>query len=85
MVERNASRSWMRLTGLGFELAASVVGGAMLGWWLDRQFGTAPWALIGLAAVGAVGGFYNLIRTALAATRPPASGSVPRHRDDSPQ
>ena len=59
----------MRLVGLGSELAASVAGGALLGWWIDRQLGSAPKALITLAAVGIVGGLYNLIRTALSASR----------------
>jgi F0F1-type ATP synthase assembly protein I len=59
----------MRLAGLGFELAGSIAGGALLGWWIDRRLGSAPRALITLAAVGIVGGLYNLIRTALAAAR----------------
>lgn len=69
MVERNPSRAWLRLAGLGFELAASIAGGALLGWWIDRQLGTAPKALIALALVGILGGLYNLVRTALAASR----------------
>lgn len=67
--ERNTSRAWLRLAGLGFELAASTAGGALLGWWIDRQLGSSPKALITLAAVGILGGLYNLIRTALAASR----------------
>ncbi|HSM15015.1 MAG TPA: AtpZ/AtpI family protein [Thermoanaerobaculia bacterium] len=67
MVERNASRAWMRLAGMGFELAASIAGGALLGWWIDRQLGSAPKALITLSAIGIVGGLYNLIRVALRA------------------
>ncbi|KAB2967013.1 MAG: AtpZ/AtpI family protein [Thermoanaerobaculia bacterium] len=69
MVERKASRAWMRLAGLGFELAASIAGGALLGWWIDRRLDSAPRALVALAAVGIVGGLYNLIRQALAAAR----------------
>jgi F0F1-type ATP synthase assembly protein I len=69
-IERKDARAWMRLSGLGFELAASIAGGAFLGWWIDRRFGTTPKALIALTAIGVVGGFYNLIRTALAATPP---------------
>ena len=69
MVEGKASRDWMRLAGLGFELAASIAGGALIGWWIDRRLGTAPRALMILSGVGVVGGLYNLIRTALAAGR----------------
>jgi F0F1-type ATP synthase assembly protein I len=59
----------MRLAGLGFELAAAIAGGALLGWWIDRELGTAPRAILTLTAIGVVGGLYNLIRTALAAGR----------------
>ena len=69
MEERNESRGWMRLAGLGFELAASIAGGALLGWWIDRQAGTSPRWLGILAGVGAVGGLYNLIRIALRASK----------------
>lgn len=69
MVERNAQPAWLRLAGLGFELAASIAGGALLGWWLDRRLGTAPKLLITLAAVGIVGGLYNVVRVALSASR----------------
>jgi len=63
----------MKLAGLGFELAASIAGGAGIGWWIDRQLGSAPKALITLSIVGIVGGLYNLIRAALAAA-PKSSG-----------
>ena len=69
MAERKPSQAWMRLAGLGRELTASIAGGALLGWGIERRLGTAPWALVALAAVGIVGGMYNLIRTALAAAR----------------
>lgn len=69
MAERTPSSGWLRLASLGFELAASVGGGALLGWWIDRQLGTSPLWLGILAGVGGVGGLYNLIRTALAASR----------------
>jgi F0F1-type ATP synthase assembly protein I len=67
--DRDETRGWLRLAGLGFELAASIGGGALLGWWIDRRAGTSPRWLGILAGVGAVGGLYNLIRTALAASR----------------
>jgi len=72
--EGNNPRAWLRLAGLGFELAASIAGGALLGWWIDRQLGSAPKALITLATVGIVGGLYNLIRSALAASRETRAG-----------
>jgi F0F1-type ATP synthase assembly protein I len=67
--ERKTSQAWLRLAGLGFELAASIAGGALFGWWIDRRLDSAPKALITMTVVGMVGGFYNLIRVALAASR----------------
>lgn len=69
MNERNDSRAWMRLAGLGFELAASIAGGVLIGWWIDRELGWSPKATVGLGLVGLVGGMYNLIRTALRSSR----------------
>ena len=33
---------------------------ALLGWWLDRRWGTSPWLLLLGTLLGAVGGVYNL-------------------------
>ena len=48
--------------GLGTELAASVAGMLLLGYFLDQHFKTAPWLLLIGAAVGLFGGFYNFIK-----------------------
>ena len=61
----------MRYVGIGLELTASVVVLALLGWWVDRSFGTAPWGLLIGALIGIVGGMYNMVRSALEATHPP--------------
>ena len=58
----------MRLASLGTELAGAVAGGSLLGYWLDRRFGTSPLWFIVCAAIGVVGGLYNLIRKALQET-----------------
>ncbi len=46
-----------------------LVGGAVVGvgggYFLDRQFGTTPWLLIGLSTVGISVGFYAFIREML--------------------
>lgn len=47
---------------VGFQLAATVVGGLFLGSWLDKRLGTLPWLTITGLVIGSVGGFYNLIR-----------------------
>ncbi len=48
--------------GLGTELAASVAGMLLIGYFLDEHFNTSPWLLLTGAAIGMVGGFYNFIR-----------------------
>ncbi len=69
MDDRNPPRAWLKLAGLGFELAGSIAGGALIGWWIDRQLGSAPKALITLSVIGIAGGLYNLIKTALGASK----------------
>lgn len=54
--------AWGIYGAVGFQLAISVVGGLLLGSWIDGRFKTTPWlTLIGLL-IGSIGGFYNLLR-----------------------
>ncbi|MBI2067521.1 MAG: AtpZ/AtpI family protein [Deltaproteobacteria bacterium] len=54
--------AWGIYGAIGFQLAATVVGGLLLGGWLDKRWGMTPWlTLVGLL-IGSTGGFYNLIR-----------------------
>ena len=48
--------------GLGTELAASVAGMLLVGYFLDEHFNTSPWLLLAGAAIGMIGGFYNFIK-----------------------
>ncbi|MEM7050937.1 MAG: AtpZ/AtpI family protein [Acidobacteriota bacterium] len=59
----------MRFLGVGFELAASVAGLTLLGYWIDRHFGSEPWGLLIGLTMGLVGGLYNMVRGTLAAVR----------------
>jgi ATP synthase protein I len=61
--------SWTRHAGIGLELAGAVAGFALLGYWIDRHFGSKPWGLLIGLGLGMVGGLYNLVKEALAATR----------------
>ena len=45
-------------------LIGGLAGGALIGWILDRLFGTSPLLLISLMLLGVVGGFWNIIKLA---------------------
>lgn len=73
----------MRYAGLGFELVASVLVLTLLGWWVDRHFGSAPWGVLSGALIGLIGGMYNLVRQALESVRPDAAAEP--STDDRPK
>jgi F0F1-type ATP synthase assembly protein I len=60
---------WVRYSGVGLELAGATAGLALVGYWIDRKFGTSPWGILGGVTIGIVGGLYNLIRESMAAIR----------------
>ena len=58
--------------GLGAELAATLIGFALLGFWIDRSYQTGPWATLVCVGIGLVGGFYNFLRSSLKILRAPS-------------
>lgn len=44
------------------EMLASLVVGVVIGWWLDRVFGTAPWLLLVFVVLGTAAGIVNVWR-----------------------
>jgi F0F1-type ATP synthase assembly protein I len=75
--------SWVRLTSIGFELAAAIAGFTLAGYWWDRHFGTSPWGTLTGVILGLVGGMYNLIRQSLLASRNMGSGTgTTKKKDD---
>ena len=44
------------------ELIGGMVGGALIGWVLDRFLGTSPWLLLVLLGLGTASAFRNIIR-----------------------
>lgn len=58
---------WIRHSGIGIEFAAAVGGFAAVGYWIDRTYGSAPWGVIVGAALGLIGGMYNLVKASLKA------------------
>ena len=58
-------RLGMRVLG---ELIGAPAGGAVIGWALDRLFGTFPWLLLAMLFLGFGVGFRNIVRL----SRPPS-------------
>ena len=48
--------------GLGTELAGSIIGCMLLGWWLDGELDTSPWLLLVGTLLGLGWGFYALLK-----------------------
>jgi ATP synthase protein I len=59
---------------LSVELAAGLVVGGVIGWLLDRWFGTNPLLLIVFFLLGATAGIYNVIRSAMQLNRDAGGG-----------
>jgi F0F1-type ATP synthase assembly protein I len=49
---------------IGYSIVAPIIGGPILGWFLDQQFGTTPWLFIILMIGGIYGGLSMAIRLA---------------------
>jgi F0F1-type ATP synthase assembly protein I len=60
---------WVRYSGVGLELAGATAGLALVGYWIDGKYGTAPWGILGGVIIGIVGGLYNMVRESLNAVR----------------
>lgn len=60
-------RLW-RLSGMGMTLLGYIVGVALLGYLLDRWWGTLPWATVVGAALGTIWGMVDFVRQAMRAS-----------------
>ena len=64
--ERRSGGLWIRLaqlTSVAYEFLGSILAGALLGYFFDRHFETAPWGLIGLTLLGTTTGLYRMVVT----------------------
>ncbi|GBD10488.1 hypothetical protein HRbin23_00131 [bacterium HR23] len=52
----------LRIAGMGFYIALSIVGGIVGGWLLDRWLGTRPWLTLVGVVVGSGVAFYGVYR-----------------------
>ena len=60
---------WVRHSGVGLELAGATAGFALIGYWIDRRYQTAPWGVLVGVILGLVGGLYSLVKQSLQAVR----------------
>lgn len=76
----SANPMW-KLSGLGMEFAAGIIGMAGLGWAIDRWMlkSGGHTALLICAGIGIVGGGYNFIRRALALNKEAARAYKAAH------
>lgn len=54
---------------MGLELAGSIIGFTLVGYWVDRSFGSGRTGLVIGACLGIVGGMYNFLRQAVQLAR----------------
>jgi F0F1-type ATP synthase assembly protein I len=50
--------------GIAFELVGTILGGLVVGYFLDSYLGTSPWFLIAVTAIAFAGAFVRLVRWA---------------------
>jgi len=55
----------LRLTGVGFFIGSSIVGGVLIGLWLDDKFSTEPILVIIGLVLGLVIAFYGVFQMLL--------------------
>lgn len=59
----------MRASRLGFNFVGTVLACIAIGWFADRDLGTAPWGVLSMTLIGFFGGFWILWRALAAKDR----------------
>ena len=63
---RNHQTHFLRRAGLylgiAFELPGTILGGLLVGYFLDSYLGTSPWFLIAVTAIAFAGAFVRLVK-----------------------
>ena len=65
MHKKSEYKNYIEYSSIGIEVAASIIAGFLIGYWLDQKLGTRPWLLIfwvfcGIAS--AVKSLYRMIK-----------------------
>ncbi|MGD0389059.1 MAG: AtpZ/AtpI family protein [Tepidisphaeraceae bacterium] len=60
---------WVRLAGLGTEIAVGAGLGALVGTWIDRKLHCDPWGVLIGTLLGISAGMYLLIKEAINANK----------------
>lgn len=63
-VERGSSKGVATGMRIVTELLAAILGTMLIGWFLDRMFGTSPWFLLTLLFLGVGAAFRNVWKIA---------------------
>jgi ATP synthase protein I len=58
----NDKGNWTRFASFGFEVAAGMGLGYVVGSFIDRHAGTSPWGLVVCLLVGCAAGMYLMIK-----------------------
>ena len=71
---RGVDMALKRRFPIGFIRARTGTGGRrcrvrLIGYWIDKHYGSEPWGMIVGLTLGLVGGMYNFVRQSLQATR----------------
>jgi F0F1-type ATP synthase assembly protein I len=56
---------WGKHLGVGLQMLVGVGLGFLVGQWLDRKYGWAPWGVFAGTMLGLAGGMYLLIKDAI--------------------
>jgi len=71
-LDRDSLLNSGRYLALGFQMAGAIVGGMVLGWYVDQYLGTEPL----FTTLFTLGGFYGSMRLLLWALKKPSSDRV---------
>ena len=61
MLDPKSARQFALYGALGFEVAAAVIGGLALGYFIDKKFGWSPWAALSGLGLGSIVAFVRIL------------------------